>query len=177
VLQAYGYLKDDGLRLQLAQRFNGPRAHTSQSAAWGASAAGPGSFYNPRASARRASGDNEEKASNTWQYYKQQERGDAFNGPFSRYNTNDDPAPPKHMGCANPLPPPPFTQPPTLSTQPPTPLHPTPNPVFNMPMSFAQRLLLHFCRHRPGLWRFPVAAQARPLHRTGTSSRHWQTRS
>ena len=91
LVQAYGYLKDDALRVELAQRF-APRSATSAAAGVG----GPGSFYNPRASARRPSPA--EHASNTWQYYKQQERGDPFNGPFTRYNTNDDPAPPKHIG-------------------------------------------------------------------------------
>ena len=94
--QAYGYLKDDSLRLQLAQRFAAPRASSATGRA-AAAGGGPGSFYNPRASGgQRAS--TAEHGSNTWQYYRQQERSDPYNGPFSRYNTNDDPAPPKHMG-------------------------------------------------------------------------------
>jgi hypothetical protein len=83
------------VRAQLAQRFAAPRAAPSAAG----SASGPGAFYNPRASTRRASAEN---ASNTWQYYRQQQQGDPFSGPFSRYNTNDDPAPPKHLGCAAP---------------------------------------------------------------------------
>jgi len=95
ISEAYGYLKDDSLRLQLAQRFAQPRSATSASAS-----GGPGSFYNPRSSARQGDGAgySQHQSANHWEYYRQQARSDPFNGPFSRYNTQDDPPPPKHMG-------------------------------------------------------------------------------
>ena len=93
MLQAYGYLKDDSVRVQLAQRFQAPRSATSASGG-GGGGGGPGAFYNPRASARAGAG----AGAYNWEYYRQQARSDPFNGPFSRYNTQDDPPPPKHMG-------------------------------------------------------------------------------
>ncbi len=96
LLQAYGFLKDDSVRLQLAQRYAAARSSTSTSSSMGSGAVGgPGSFYNPRA---RGSSTQQAGHTNTWQYYRQQQQHDPFNGPFSRYNTSDDPPPPKHMG-------------------------------------------------------------------------------